>query len=269
MKIADLKPNPYLSPYISRYWVWEDEQDLPKMLPGTGAELIFHYNESILATNCCGIKNHLPKCYIASPRHVFYSLNPIARTGFIAVRFRAGAFRHFCMEAHSDLIDTFIDIADIWGQKGVELGEEVLTATTIDERIIIIERYLTRFLLAYKKQEAWLDKVVNRALYEFNTIGCAELSNELSISSRHLQRKFKEATGVSLKTFLRISRFESVIKELLLNKQKDYLPIALNHGYYDQAHFIRDFKSCVGEQPSIFLQDRNFLSHFYNARLGK
>lgn len=95
MKMLDLKPNPYLQPYISRYWIWENERDLPKLLPGTGTELIFHYNESLISTNCCGISSRLPNCHIISPRHEFYSLKPIRRIGFIAVRFRAGAFRNF------------------------------------------------------------------------------------------------------------------------------------------------------------------------------
>lgn len=178
-------------------------------------------------------------------------------------------FEIFCKETHNDLIDAFIDISDLWGLKGMEFGEKVLAANTIDGRIKIIESFLMEFLLKYNKQEQWLDAAVKKAFYEFNTLGCADVSCELSIGHRQLQRKFKEATGVNLKTFLRISRFESVIKELLLKKQKNYLSIALNQGFFDQAHFIKEFKSCVGEQPSAFLQDKNFMSHFYNTRMGR
>ena len=113
MKLCDLKPNPSLRQYISRYWVWENEQDFPPILPGTGTELMFHYNDPFVAQNQNEKIFTAPSCHIISPRFDRYQLNAIRPSGFISVRFRAGAFRHFCGESTSDLIDSFIDINDL------------------------------------------------------------------------------------------------------------------------------------------------------------
>jgi AraC-like DNA-binding protein len=268
MKICNLKPNKILRQYISRYWIWEDEPDLPKLLPGTGTELMFHYHQPFVGINK-GKACEMPLCHIIAPRNESHYLKPVNRVGFIAVRFRAGAFRHFCRESSINLIDSFIDIGDLWGKDGADFGQQVLDGKNFKERILTIERFLMVFFARYQKLDQWMDMAVEKVLYEYNTVKLAELSHNFFISERQLQRKFKECVGVSPKVFQINSRFEAVLKQLLLNKRKDYLTIALDNGYYDQAHFIKEFQRYVGQQPSSFLQDRNFMSHFYNEKLAE
>lgn len=267
MKLWNLRPNPYLRQYISRYWVWENELDLPQIFPGTGTELMFHYQEPFVGSDQNKQVFITPHCHIIAPRYGCYQLQPGKGSGFISVRFRAGAFRHFCKEASSDLLDSFIDISQIWGTEGEEFGQRVLRAKNIGERISIIEYFLMKFLALYGRPTSWLDMAVEKVFYGCGTLALQDISRELFISDRQLQRKFKEAVGVGPKTFQRISRFETVLKQLLLHKQKDYLSTALEYGYYDQAHFIKEFKTYTGEYPSMFLQEEKFMSHFYNEKL--
>jgi AraC-like DNA-binding protein len=267
MKICNLKPNKILQQYISRYWIWEDEPDLPQLLPGTGTELMFHYHQPFVGIHkdkAC----EMPLCHIIAPRNEFYYLKPVYRVGFIAVRFRAGAFRHFCREPSHNLIDSFIDIRELWGKYGVDFGQQVLDGKNLEERILTIERFLMALLAKYQKPEKWMDIAVRKVLYEYSSVKLSELSRNFLISERQLQRKFKECVGISPKAFQRNSRFEAVLKQLLLNKRKDYLTVALDNGYYDQPHFIKEFQRYAGQQPSSFLQEINFMSHFYNTTLS-
>jgi len=266
MKISNLKPNKVLRKYISRYWIWEDERDLPKLLPGTGTEMMFHFHQPFVGMHK-GKPCEMPPCHIIAPRNDFFNLKPGNRVGFIAVRFRAGAFRHFCRESSTNLIDSFIDISDLWGKDGADFGQRVLENRNIEERIHTIERFLMAFLEKHQKPEQWMDMAVEKLLYQYNTVKLAELSRDFFISERQLQRKFKECVGISPKAFQRNSRFEAVMKQLLLNKRKDYVTVALDNGYYDQAHFIKEFHRYAGQQPSSFLQNENFMTHFYNTTL--
>jgi len=266
MKIDNLRPHKQLQQYIDRYWLWEDERDLPIIVPGTGTELMFHFHESITAySNQYDIR--IPNCHILSPRYVAYHVKTTGRIGFIAVRFRAGAFRNFCNEPISEMIDLFIDVRHIWGQQGIDFGNKVIDAKSLEQRIFIIETFLMKCLHCFNKQERWIDYLVDKIYYGHNDVKLSEISDEIAISNRHFQRKFKECVGVSPKAFQRIARFESVLKYLLLNKKSDYLHTVLDRGYYDQSHFIKDFKAFTGEYPSLFLQEKNFMSHFYNNKL--
>ncbi len=269
MRVFNLKPHPYLRSYISRYWVWENEPVLPRLLPGTGTELMFHYGQPLRWKNERGQAITVPRSHIMATRFGYYSLEPVSNMGFIAVRFRAGAFRHFCREAGHDLIDEFIDINDIWGHSGQKFGQQIIEAKTLEDRISIIEKVLMGFLEQYRRPEYWLDRAVRKVLYGYNAVSIEEVSKELCISERQMQRRFKEAVGITPKGFQRVSRFEAVMRHLLLNKEQSYLAAALEHGYYDQSHFIKECNAYVGEHPSLFLQEKNFMSHFYNKSLSR
>lgn len=261
-----MRPHQYLQPYIDRYWLWEDENCFPKILPGTGTELMFHFHKPF-AVNSGNYYAEMPTCHIVSPRYITYDVKPIGRIGFIAVRFRAGAFRKFCKEPMNEIIDSFIEIQEIWGRQGGTFGNQVIEAKSLENRISIIETFLMKCLHNFEKQEKWLDYAVNKIYYDYNVLQLNSISDELAISNRQIQRKIKEYVGVSPKVFQRIARLESVMKYLLLNKKKDYLDIALDRGYYDQSHFIKECNNFLGASPSIFLQEKNFMSHFYNEKL--
>jgi AraC-like DNA-binding protein len=268
MKLYNLKPTPCLRQYISRFWVWEDELSLPQLLPGTGTELMFHYGQPLRGKTHTGEAFTVPPCHIISPRQKYYTLEAGKSMGFFSVRFRAGAFRHFCPVPCNELINSFIDIKDLWGKQGQSFGQQVMEAGNLEERISIVEKALIRFLDTYHRSEGWLDMAVKKVLCSYNAVNIQAISRQLFISERQLERKFKESVGVTPKGFQRISRFEAVIRHLLLNRQPNYLTAALENGYYDQSHFIKDFNAYVGEQPSSFLQNKNFMSHFYNKTLS-
>ena len=104
-------------------------------------------------------------------------------------------------------------------------------------------------------------------LHDYNKINVSDLCRDSCLSQRQVERKMKAAVGVSPKSFQQIARFEGVIKELLLNRQQKYLDKAIDYGYYDQSHFLKEFKKYIGEYPHCFLQEKNFMSNFYNRKL--
>ena len=267
MKLCDFVPNAYLYPYISRYWIWENEGCLPKVFAGTGAELMFTYGNPLVVLRADGSQKKLPESYLMMPRFGSYQLQQQEPYGFISIRFRAGAFRHFCRNSSVDFIDSFVDIEDVWGYIGAEFRDRVISAETIAAKIQIIEHYLFYFLEKNRKVDAELDLMTRFLLYDYNKINVSTLCRDSCLSQRQIERKLKDAVGVSPKTFQRISRFEALIKELLLNHQQKYLDIAMEYGYYDQSHFLKEFKKYVGEYPSAFLQEKNFMSNFYNKKL--
>ena len=102
--------------------------------------------------------------------------------------------------------------------------------------------------------------------YEYHAL--QEIIAKSELSPRHFQRRIHESLGMSPKSFCRLARFQHTIRDLLLRKETDYLGAAIDRGYYDQAHFIKDFKSFTQETPGTFLQKKNFMSHFYNTKLS-
>ena len=108
-----------------------------------------------------------------------------------------------------------------------------------------------------------MDEAVRR-IYAGTPLGM--LPSVVFSSERTLLRKFKEGVGVTPKVFQRLARFERTLRSLMLGRAHSYLPLALAGGYYDQAHFSKEFKRLVGETPQAYLMPKNFQAHFYFER---
>jgi AraC-like DNA-binding protein len=93
----------------------------------------------------------------------------------------------------------------------------------------------------------------------------ADLADSAGISTRQLERLFHEQVGLSPKRFLRILRFQAALHAMHSGRRTPWVDVALSHGFYDQAHFIRDFKALAGTSPAAFGLDAWSLSAVFSA----
>ncbi len=270
MKINTLRADPFLSTYISRYWVWENESVLPTMLPGTGAELIFQYSGSPITIEFA--QNHtatqLNHGILLQPRHNQFSLKAIDKVSFIAVRFRHGALRHFCQEPAAELINQPISVKDLWGNSGETLTSQITEAKSLPERVALLTQFLHRqWQQQHKTRHPWFEQAITRLYYQQEP-DLTNIIQHSNVSPRYFQKIFKMNCGVSPKHFQCIARFEKTLRQLLLTENPRYLHTALEQGYYDQAHFIKNFRQFTRSNPRDYLQEKNFRTHFYNPSLA-
>jgi len=236
---------------------------LPKALPGVVTEMIFHYKSpfSFVHSKTAECSN-TAQSVIAGLRDVSHDLVTDGETGFIAVRFREGAFNNFCRVPQLEIAGQFLSPRDMWGHKGAELEKKVADSHTNLERVNVIESYLLSFLETHCKADTMMEYMVKQ-------VGCGavlhQVPGDMGISYRHFHRRFTAYTGLTPKTFQKISCFDSIMRNLTRLKNTNYLGEALNAGYFDQSHFIKDFKKYVNETPTTFLTEKNFMSHFYNT----
>ena len=258
-----------LQPYVDRFWGWESEAflQLPPMLPGTGAELMFHYGTPCQIQNSClGLQTSGP-AFLLCARRAPHRLQAQAGLGFISVRFRSGALRHFSPLPLSELIDDALPIQDVWGPAGLEVANRVAMAFDQASRVAILEDWLLACLRQHGKAQPMMEAAVRQLYYQHRSIRVEMLAEQLGMSRRNFERVFREQIGMSPKAFQRTARFHLTMRDLLLAHQADYLDAALSHGYYDQAHFIHDFQAFVKDSPVAFLKRTATMAHFYNPPL--
>lgn len=117
------------------------------------------------------------------------------------------------------------------------------------------ERYLCEILNKSRSNSDYVLQAANMLRYtEVSNI--RELSSQVNISQRQLERRFKEVMGINPKKYLRILRINRVMKLMEKNVPMDLTSVAYHCGYYDQAHFIKDFKKITHLNPSVFHQDK-------------
>ncbi len=262
MKANSWKPCAELAPYIERYWSWESSSNcaLPILLPGTGNDLFIHFQR--------------PFSNINHPAHLLcvrtrpWPLESNGPTAFIAIRFRMGALRHFCGFGLGELFDQSVTVEQLWGQEGQRWAENVVLKSRSTFCRGVIEESLIRWLRRYCRPDDAIDWVAARLYYDHPNCRVDDLASGFRMGRRQIERRFKSALGVPPKAFHRLARFQHVVRDLLLTQSRDGLDTALAHGYYDQAHFIREFESFAQVTPTSFLNQRNFMSHFYNPPQG-
>ena len=102
-----------------------------------------------------------------------------------------------------------------------------------------------------------------------HSISIDALSESLCISNRGLQKLFKKHIGMSPSYYRKIIRFNKAVRLLSMNSESSLTQISYACGYFDQAHFIKDFREFGGLSPSEFLRYKANRSDFYNYRITK
>lgn len=270
MRTFQLSPLPVLRPFVDRLWGWEGEAGevvaLPTVLPGTGAELYFHYGEPFAWEDGAGGFRPAEAGHLFCQRRRSLHLKSSSGLGFIAVRFRIGMIHRFTGVPGRDLHDCSHSVADLWGAEGRALLGRLSYATGRDERVALIQRFLIENL----RRDA-CDAVVEAGmalLYRHaGALSVDALAARLYLGRRQLERRFLAVTGQTPGEVKGLCRFQHLVRDLVLDTAARPAGAAVERGYYDQAHFNRDFRARVGCAPGEYLQRARAGTHFYNTQI--
>jgi len=117
------------------------------------------------------------------------------------------------------------------------------------------------------KPIGWLDETMWEIFKNNGTVSMNDLVDKTPLSNRHFRRKFKEIVGISPKYFCKVIQLNSVFQAIKSGEAEKLHALALDNGYYDQAHFINDFNKLIGESPVNFLNgEYTFLKDYLGGK---
>lgn len=271
MRQWHLAPSPALAPFIDRLWGWDSAPGaapaLPVLLPGTGAELYFHYRDPFLAATADGGAERLAASHLLCVRARPITLVAPPTLGFIAVRFKAGMLPRFTAIPLAQLIDGAWPADQLWGQAGAELEERLALAASDAQRIALIERFLLAQCAA-RPADLPMEHAA-RLLYQQGSDAAIDaLAQQIGLGKRQFERRWRQYAGQTPSDFRGLVRFQRAVRQLLLEPQTPLLDAALAAGYYDQPHFIHEFRRRTAGTPERLLRAARHRTHFYNPPLG-
>ena len=158
----------------------------------------------------------------------------------------------------------FQDIVPIAIDKDLQLA--LSACKTTDDRIKILFEFLKSLLETKRPEIKWLETAIKKIYSLGGNTTQEELSVLVDISSRHFRRKFKEVVGISPKYFCKVIQLNTVFELLNTTNTERLHHLALDCGYYDQAHFINDFKKMIGSCPRNFLEGKHSFVKDYMGR---
>lgn len=225
------------------------------VLPDTCVELFVNYTSTPIAI----IENQLYKGSIITarmsrPMHVQMRKG----SGCLAVCFHPGmAYKFFNIPMHV-LRDTTAPLSEIWNGMAKEVEDKLAGACNNEERVDMVQRFLLK-QLARDKYDLQIAYCLRQTERSSGLIPVSKLSDEIGLSQRHLSRKFQQCMGLSPKAYQRVYRFVQSLHHLKKYPDLSLTEVAYRSGYYDQAHFNRDYKLYTGHAPGELLRKKHIL----------
>ncbi|MGV8894587.1 MAG: helix-turn-helix domain-containing protein [Burkholderiaceae bacterium] len=165
-----------------------------------------------------------------------------------------------------ELTDRQLMPSDLWGVSGKTLEDSMQHAILRSAKLSLLEQF---FL--HKLSPAYSDLLMERAVQMLYASGgqmaIEEVSQRLHLGRRQLEKRFLLTTSQTPVQMRQLVRFQRVVKALMRDPFAKELETALLHGYYDHAHFIKNFRQFSGAAPQIYLRKAREKTHFYNSSI--
>ena len=190
---------------------------------------------------------------VAGPARARFTRLLEGRGDVFAVKFLPAGFRAFSTGPVSELADRVEPLAAVLGEPGARLEEAVLATSDPARRVALVEQFLRGQRPAPDPRARRAADLVARTAREPGIVKVADLADGAGLSPRTLQRLFAEYVGVGPKWVIQRYRLHEAAERLAAGPV-DQATLAVEIGYSDQAHFIRDFKAMVGMTPAAYVR---------------
>jgi AraC-like DNA-binding protein len=263
MRVNYCVPDPRLWSVIDRFWGWEAAPgERPALLPAMpgpgGLEIFFHYHDGFVRTDTL---RTMPRAQVLCVRSAPVPLESAGRTGFVAVRIRAGMAERIIPVPLVEVADRTICADEIWGAPARRLLDALATASSFEERTAILNGF---FLPRLRPRRGNIS--IDRALLtlEHGTEAISRIARDSGLSIRQLEKRFLAATGVTPARFRRLARLRRSVKALLLEPSSQTLSSHIDAGYFDQAQQVREFREFTHLTPGELRRLAAHRLHFYS-----
>lgn len=250
MRFEKVLPAQQLRPYIKYYVISENAAETQyKVFPLSGLVMGFQYRGRLLVCEADG-GQRLLTAGITGISDGYKVFKNSAGIGTLLVYFTETGWMQFSRCPAHELFNRSVALPDVLDGKEVTVIEEQLALAQTDAQRI---QLLNRFFLQQIKEQA-PDTLVAEALRLIYASGgniqIRQLNEKLFTSQSPLEKRFRKLVGTTPKKFASIVRFNSVLQNL--DKGRSLTDLCYEYQYFDQAHFIKDFKRYTGETPERF-----------------
>jgi AraC-like DNA-binding protein len=262
------KPKPPLSKFVDNLWLYkgyEPEQKTGRILPTGTLELVINLRQNELLfydaerrENCSRFSGAI----VSGAHGRGLVPEPAQEPCIIGVHFKPGGAFPFLGLPADDLADTHVDLETLWGSSAGRLRERLCEAGTSAGRFQLLEEALLN-RLRYGVEQHY---AVSAALEIFwkNQAGLTvrDAAKYLGLSQRRFIQVFKTEVGMTPKLFSRIQRFQQTRTSIQQNPSPNWAALAVDLGYFDQSHLIREFLEFSGLSPTDYLyRYKSFSEH--------
>jgi AraC-like DNA-binding protein len=261
-------PRPPIDSFVDLIWVYQNDprpRELERILPTGAAHLIVNLKED--ETRLYNPES--PHRYVSTSGSVLsgvqsrFQIIDTSEQEYVAgAAFKPGGTVPFVRVPAYEASDADVPLELLWGRRRTDaLRERLLESASLDAALDALEAAL---------QEMWrppgLHPAVAFALSAFDraplTTSIAAVTDAIGLSAKRFIERFKLEVGITPKRYCRIRRFQRALALANSGRDVEWTRVALDCGYFDQAHFIHDFRSFAGLTPAAYQSARtSFQNH--------
>lgn len=238
-------PSAALEPFVQHFWTvrWDLRGEPPVLaetLPHPCVHIVFE-------------KGRARVLGVQTARRFRRSLRGQDRV--FGIKFRPAAFQPFLGAPLSRIMDRGLSLRTVFGPESAALKDGILGEPDFRRCVALAEDFLCKRLPPLPGETARLRDLVEQLAADPSLTRMEQVAALAGMEPRSLQRRFNAAVGVGPKWVLQRYRLHEAAERLVREDAPDMASLALELGYFDQSHFIRDFKTVVGRPPARYVAE--------------
>jgi AraC-like DNA-binding protein len=264
------KPGPPLSRFVEYIWYYQNEprpHAKERLMPDGCVSLVVN-----LAEDCIRLYDPddtrkvrvMDGCSLSGPQTKSFAIDTDEQTLVVGVAFHPAGAVPFLKLPSDEIHNQHLELGDLWGNFARQLRERVLESPSPEEMLRTIELVLLERAAGMLAGQPAVEYAVSHFLAAPQMAKITQVTHETGFSSRRFIELFKRHVGLTPKLFCRVRRFQSVLRRITRGQAVRWTDVALDCGYFDQAHFIHDFQDFAGINPSKYLSDHSGFPGHHN-----
>ena len=268
MRYRELHPKPPLSHFVECFWTLEGENtsepvQAERILPDGCIELILNFGDRF--SQHSGVKRFdQPRHFLVGQMTGPILISPMGAVELIGVRFHPGGTLPFLRLPLYEMTDKLVELGNLAQHFERELLEVSVDLPTISNRVAAIESLLLSYVLRFKHDSCCL-RLAATIVDSAGLMSVDQLATDAGVSTRQLERRFLREVGITPKLLSRILRFQQVFRAVE-RSDASWAPVAVECGYYDQAHLIRDFNQFAQQTPAVLFAEQTELTQSFTRK---
>ncbi|MEO3402370.1 helix-turn-helix transcriptional regulator [Mucilaginibacter sp. CAU 1740] len=260
MDFQQFTPSELLKPYVRHYYLFQSDADTEfadTVFPSGDMEMIFNLGNGIWEASVGDQYYRTPPVELWGQITRPLPIKSKGKHSMLGIKFFTHSAAYFLDEEITIFNDRVYDLYEVMGAPIKTLHQQLLDTKPTEARINLIENFLIRRLISNERRLFKIDKVGDMLSSIKTNAADSNLgivANKHNVTPRYLHKLINQYTGLTPTAYNKINRFQQSLK-LISKGSQSLTAIAYSSGYFDQSHFIRDFKAFTGITPSSYLDN--------------